>query len=85
MIKVIDEKLTANDSLHLKLQQLEMKLERFQSMEQTIYKKYCIIEELNKKVNIIETNLREKDKKIEELFRKIRIIEETHESHEKTF
>ena len=76
MIKVIDEKLTANDSLHLKLQQLENKLERFQSMEQTIYKKDCMIDDLNKKVNLIETNLEEKDKKIEELFGKFRLIEE---------
>ena len=48
-IKDIDEILTENDSLYLKLQQLENELEHFQPMEQTIYKKDCIIEELNKK------------------------------------
>ena len=48
-IKVVDEKLTENNSLYLKLQQLENCLEHFQPMEQTIYKKDFIIEELNKK------------------------------------
>ena len=49
-----------------------------------------MIEDLNKKVNLIETNLEEKDKKIEELFGKFRLIEENHEnleneSHERYF
>ena len=43
-------------------------------MEQTIYKKDCMIEDLNKKVNLIETNLEEKDKKIEELFVKFKLL-----------
>ena len=51
-IKDIDEKLIENDCLYLKLQQLENELERFQPMEQTLYKKDCIFEELNKQAHV---------------------------------
>ena len=82
MIKEIDDKIIESKLFQEKLKIVENKMDQFKSFESEAYKKDCLIEELTKRVSVIENNLHVKEDIIKSLIEKVKVVEERQENFE---